>query len=185
MLSSSGHTPRGRTTKIKQLKPCTLSQHPWVRTAGGLCAQCSITVAVWLAQFQVVLWGKKGTNIWCKWSTHFFFFLNYWSTHFFFFTTVYNPSYQTRAKTFGRQCFSYCAPKQWNSLHSDIHHIISSQAFKTALKTHLYKLYHNKWFQILSSHLPPPHIPSLTPRYLPSVYPLCVCVYAENNIMTM
>ena len=34
--------------------------------------------------------------------------------------------------------FFYCAPKQWNSLPSDIRHIQSSHAFKTALETHLH-----------------------------------------------
>ena len=34
-------------------------------------------------------------------------------------------------------------PKQWNSLPSDTHHIQSAHASKTALKTHLYKQYHN------------------------------------------
>ena len=42
------------------------------------------------------------------------------------------------------------------ALPSDICHIQSSHAFKTALKIHLYKQYHNKWFQILSSCLPLP-----------------------------
>ena len=39
--------------------------------------------------------------------------------------------------------FLYCASKQQNSLCSEIRHIQSSHAFKTALKTHLYKQYHN------------------------------------------
>ena len=34
--------------------------------------------------------------------------------------------------------FFYCGPKQWNSLPSDIRHIQSSHAFKTALKAHLH-----------------------------------------------
>ena len=38
-----------------------------------------------------------------------------------------------------RIIFSYCASKQWDSLPSDIRHIKSSNAFKTALKTHLKK----------------------------------------------
>ena len=42
-------------------------------------------------------------------------------------------------KTFGESCFSYCAPKLWNSLPSHIRHIQSSHAFKTALKIHFYK----------------------------------------------
>ena len=71
--------------------------------------------------------------------------------------TVYTPSRQLRSsadtrslriphvktQTFGRRSFSYSAPKQWNSLPSDNRHIQSSHAFKTALKTHLYKQYYN------------------------------------------
>ena len=39
------------------------------------------------------------------------------------------------------------------ALPSDICHIQSSHPFKIALKIHLYRQYHNKWFQILSSCL--------------------------------
>ena len=49
-------------------------------------------------------------------------------------------------KTFGDSCFSYCAPKQWNSLPSHIRHIQSSHAFKTALKIHFDKQYGHKRF---------------------------------------
>ena len=35
------------------------------------------------------------------------------------------------ARTFGK-CSSYCAPKRWNYLPSDVHHIHSSHAFKIA-----------------------------------------------------
>ena len=35
--------------------------------------------------------------------------------------------------------FPYCVPKQWNSLPSNIRHIQSSDAFKTALKIYFYK----------------------------------------------
>ena len=59
--------------------------------------------------------------------------------------------HHVRTKTFGERCFSCCAPKQWNWLPSDVRRIQSSHAFKTALNTHLYKQYHNKWFQSLSS----------------------------------
>ena len=64
--------------------------------------------------------------------------------------------------------------KQWNLLPSDIHHIQSSHALKTVLKTHLYKWY--KLFQNLSCCLP--CLPSLTPWlcYIPSV---CVCVFTH------
>ena len=37
-------------------------------------------------------------------------------------------------QAFGQRCFSYCAPKQWNSPPSDIRHIQSSHVFKTVLK---------------------------------------------------
>ena len=79
--------------------------------------------------------------------------------------TLYTPSRQLRSsadtrtlriphvktKTFGQRSFSYFAPKQWNSLPSDIRHIQSSRALKTVLKTHLYK--QHSWFQIQSSFL--------------------------------
>ena len=38
--------------------------------------------------------------------------------------------------------FSYCAPKQWNSLPSNIRHVPSLHAFNSALKAQLYKQYH-------------------------------------------
>ena len=65
----------------------------------------------------------------------------------------------------------------WNSLPSDISHIRSSHTFKTALKTHLYKQY-KKWFQILSSYLPP-----LFTLLHPSLHSTCACVCEEYNIM--
>ena len=37
--------------------------------------------------------------------------------------------------------FSHAAPSVWNSLPHDIKHIQSVTAFKTALKTHLFKYY--------------------------------------------
>ena len=48
-----------------------------------------------------------------------------------------------KTKIFDQCSFSYCTPKQWNPLPSDICHIQSSQAFKTALKPQLNKQYHN------------------------------------------
>ena len=54
------------------------------------------------------------------------------------------PIAHVRTTTFGQRCFSDCVPKRWNSLPSDIRHIQSSHAFTTALKTHLYKQYHNR-----------------------------------------
>jgi hypothetical protein len=49
----------------------------------------------------------------------------------------------TRTKTYGQRAFAYSAPKQWNSLPSLIRNIQSTQAFKKALKTHLFKLYYS------------------------------------------
>ena len=49
-----------------------------------------------------------------------------------------------RTKAFGQRCFSHCASNKWNSLPSDIRHIQSSHAFKTALKTNLCKHYHDR-----------------------------------------
>ena len=68
---------------------------------------------------------------------------------------VYPPSRQLRSlsdsrtpriphiktKTFGYRSFSLAAPSVWNSLPHDIRHIQSVTAFKTALKTHLFKSY--------------------------------------------
>ena len=68
---------------------------------------------------------------------------------------VYSPSRQLRSssdsrtlrishiktKTFGQRSFSHAAPSVWNSLPHDIRHIQSVTAFKTALKTHLFKSY--------------------------------------------
>ncbi|KAK7108618.1 hypothetical protein V1264_016319 [Littorina saxatilis] len=69
--------------------------------------------------------------------------------------TVYSPARQLRAssdcriltiphtktKTYGQRNFTFCAPTQWNSLPFHICHSQSPQAFKRALKTHLFKKY--------------------------------------------
>ncbi|KAK7091543.1 hypothetical protein V1264_009209 [Littorina saxatilis] len=69
--------------------------------------------------------------------------------------TVYSPARQLRAssdcriltiphtktKTYGQRTFTFCAPTQWNSLPFHIRHSQSPQAFKRALKTHLFKKY--------------------------------------------
>ena len=47
----------------------------------------------------------------------------------------------TRTKTFGERSFSFCAAKQWNSLPLHIRSIQTTKSFKTALKTHLFKIY--------------------------------------------
>ena len=68
---------------------------------------------------------------------------------------VYSPSRQLRSsfdsrtlriphiktKTFGQRSFFHAAPFVWNSLPREIRHIQSATAFKTALKTHLFKSY--------------------------------------------
>ena len=59
--------------------------------------------------------------------------------------TLHIPHVKT--KTFGQRSFSYSAPKQWNSPPSDIRHIQSSHAFKTALESHLYKRHYNNYFK--------------------------------------
>ena len=47
-----------------------------------------------------------------------------------------------RTKTYGERSFSFCGPKQWNSLPLHIRNIPTSQAFKKALNTHLFKQYY-------------------------------------------
>ena len=68
---------------------------------------------------------------------------------------VYSPSRQLRSssdsralriphiktKTFGHRSFSHAALSVWNALPHEIRHIQSATAFKTALKTHLFKSY--------------------------------------------
>lgn len=48
-----------------------------------------------------------------------------------------------RTKSFGERSFSFSAPSVWNSLPREIRHIHSLPSFKTALKTHLFKLHYN------------------------------------------
>ena len=68
---------------------------------------------------------------------------------------VYSPSRQLRSssdsrtphiphiktKTFGHCSFSHATPSVWNSLPHEIRHTQSTNAFKTALKIHLFKSY--------------------------------------------
>ena len=49
---------------------------------------------------------------------------------------------RVRTKTFGERAFSFCGPKQWNSLPADIRSISNTDTFKKALKTYLFKLYY-------------------------------------------
>ena len=46
-----------------------------------------------------------------------------------------------KTKTFGHRSFSHAVPSVWNSLPHEIRHIQSTTAFKTVLKTHLFKSY--------------------------------------------
>ena len=46
-----------------------------------------------------------------------------------------------KTKTFGYCSFFHAAPSVWNSLPHEIRHIQSATAFKTALKTHLFRFY--------------------------------------------
>ena len=46
-----------------------------------------------------------------------------------------------KTKTFGHHSFSHAVPSNWNSLPHEIRHIQSTTAFKTVLKTHLFKSY--------------------------------------------
>ena len=54
------------------------------------------------------------------------------------FILLQTHEYYVVTKTFSQRYFSYCAPKQWKSLPSDIRHTQSSHTFKTALKTLTY-----------------------------------------------
>ena len=78
-----------------------------------------------------------------------------YSQGFCLFLRVYSPSTQLRSSsdsrtlriphiktgTLGHRSFSHAVPSVWNSLPHDIRHIQSVTAFKTALKTHLFKSY--------------------------------------------
>ena len=79
---------------------------------------------------------------------------------------IYSPSKQLRSssasktlciphiktKTFGHSSFSHAAPSVWNSLPHEIRHIQSTTAFKTALKTHLFRFY-LYWLNLYSLYL--------------------------------
>ena len=76
------------------------------------------------------------------------------------------------------------APQQWNSLPSDTRHTQPTQAFKTALKTHLYKTIP----QVTSNSvflLPPPpphiHLRSVTPICIPSAHPQTAVVVCKES----
>jgi hypothetical protein len=45
----------------------------------------------------------------------------------------------TKTKSYGERTFTFCASKQWNSLPPHIRHAQSTEAFKQALKTHLFR----------------------------------------------
>jgi hypothetical protein len=71
--------------------------------------------------------------------------------------SVYTPSRQLRSsadtrtfsipkvrtKSYGERSFSFCGPKQWNSLPLYLRNIRSTQSFKKTLKTHLFNQYYN------------------------------------------
>ena len=71
--------------------------------------------------------------------------------------SVYSPSRQLRSssdsrvfvvpkvrtKAFGHRTFSYAAPTVWNSLPYEIRHLQTTSSFKSALKTFLFRKYHN------------------------------------------
>ena len=50
---------------------------------------------------------------------------------------------RVRSKKYGERAFAFCGPEQWNSLPSGIRNIQSTDAFKKALKTHLFCKYHD------------------------------------------
>ena len=50
---------------------------------------------------------------------------------------------KVRTKSYGERSFSYCAPKQWNSLPAQLRNIQSTSSFKKCLKTHLFNQYYN------------------------------------------
>ena len=86
------------------------------------------------------------------------FFSNSSPVYFSDLLTVYTPSRQLRSstdtrmlripsvrtKTFGHRCFSYNAPKQWNSLPTDLRHTETAPTFKRALKTYLFRQYYSE-----------------------------------------
>ena len=51
--------------------------------------------------------------------------------------TLVIPS--TRTKTFGESAFSYSGPTQWNTLPHNLRHAQTTSAFKSQLKTHLFR----------------------------------------------
>ena len=50
---------------------------------------------------------------------------------------------KVRTKSYGERSFSYCAPKQWNSLPLHLRNIQSTPLFKKSLKTYLFNQYFN------------------------------------------
>ena len=68
------------------------------------------------------------------------------------------------------------------TLSSDIRHMQSSHAFKTALKTHIYKQYHKKQFQILSSSSSSPQKKNPPTLSLPITFLLCTCVCVGGGV---
>ena len=85
------------------------------------------------------------------------FFSNTSPAYFADLLSAYSPSRQLRSssdsrilivpkvrtKTFGQCAFSFAASVIWNALPYDIRHIQSTSSFKIALKTYLFRTYHN------------------------------------------
>ena len=55
---------------------------------------------------------------------------------------LFLPDTKKLTKSYGQRSFSLCAPKQWNSLPAHIRNIHTIKDFKSALKTHLFKLHY-------------------------------------------
>ena len=49
---------------------------------------------------------------------------------------------KTNTKMYGERAFTYCAPRQWNTLLANIRHKQTTPSFKQALKSLVFKLYY-------------------------------------------
>ena len=63
------------------------------------------------------------------------------------------PNSSIKLSTMGAGAFSHAAPKLWNSLPPHIRLLDSIIKFKTALKTHLFKLAYSLLHQLHQLHL--------------------------------
>ena len=118
----------------------------------------------------------------CDWLLFYNQHLNLWRLeniwcYFRWLITIYENNNKTFQKSFGLRSFCYCAPKQWNSLPSNIWHIQSSHAFRTVLKSCLYKQqYHNICIFCLASTPILTHYP-----FYSFCAPVCVCRWRGGN----